>query len=426
MQIYVVQSGDTLYKIANMFQTTIEAIERANHLTTPNLIIGQSLVIPIVGHYYFVKPGDTLYLIAQRYHMSVELLARINQIPPTMTLPVALRLYIPPQEKKPLSTLAYIEPIGDNVSPKLESIANEKSPLLSYLAPFAYHVNRDGSLTAPPLNNYKQIAMKHHTALTMVISNIEGDTFSTELAHIILSVKAVQNKLIDTIVNTAINENFHVVHFDFEFVPEEDREAYNQFLKKIKPQLTNNNIKLSTALAPKTSREQRGLLYEAHDYEFHGKIADFVVILTMEWGYQTGEPRAISPINEVENVLKYALTEIRAEKILLGQNLYGYDWTLPFIAGESKARAISPQQAVQIAREYFAHIQYNDTAQAPYFEYTDDYRKRHIVWFEDARSIQAKFELIERYQLLGIAYWKLGYYFPQNWLLLKDQFDIRK
>lgn len=426
MQVYVVQSGDTLYSISNLFQTSIAAIEETNKLKTPNLIIGQTLVIPIVGHYYFVKPGDTLFLIAQRYHMSVELLARINQIPPTFTLPVALRLYIPPHPKKTLTTFAYIEPVGDSVSPALESIAKSKAPYLTYLAPFTYRVNRDGSLTPPPLNRLKEISEKNKTEMTLVISNLDGFTFSPELAHIILNVKAVQNKLIDEIVNTAIKEGFSVVHFDFEFVPQEDREAYNKFLQKIKPRLADHNILLSTALAPKTSSSQPGLLYEAHDYNFHGKIADFVIILTMEWGYQTGYPGPISPINEVEKVLDYALTEIPAEKILLGQNLYGYDWTMPYIQGESKARAISPQQAVQIARDHYAEIEFDETAQAPYFEYTDDDGKRHIVWFEDGRSIQVKFDLINRYQLLGIAYWKLGYHFPQNWLLLKDQFDITK
>ncbi|HZW67370.1 MAG TPA: spore gernimation protein, partial [Pseudogracilibacillus sp.] len=52
--------------------------------------------------------------------------------------------------------------------------------------------------------------------------------------------------------------------------------------------------------------------------------------------------------------------------------------------------------------------------------------KEHTVWFEDARSINAKFALIRRLGILGIAYWKLGINFPQNWLLLDDQFTIRK
>jgi spore germination protein len=48
------------------------------------------------------------------------------------------------------------------------------------------------------------------------------------------------------------------------------------------------------------------------------------------------------------------------------------------------------------------------------------------VWFEDARSIQAKFDLIKELKLRGMGYWKLGLDFPQNWLLISDNFNVRK
>jgi spore germination protein len=110
----------------------------------------------------------------------------------------------------------------------------------------------------------------------------------------------------------------------------------------------------------------------------------------------------------------------------MGQNLYGYDWTLPYVQGGPIAKAVSPQQAIAIARENNVSILYDETAQAPYFRYTDANNKEHEVWFEDARSIQAKFNLIKELNLNGIAYWKLGLSFPQNWLLLSDQFNIEK
>ena len=111
--------------------------------------------------------------------------------------------------------------------------------------------------------------------------------------------------------------------------------------------------------------------------------------------------------------------------ILMGQNLYGYDWTLPFVQG-SFARAVSPQQAIQLAANNNVPIQYDTKAQAPFFTYTDQAGKKHEVWFEDARSIQAKFDLIKELQLRGMSYWKLGLSFPQNWLLIMENFDVVK
>lgn len=426
MQIHIVRPYDTLQSIATMYESSVPIIMDVNELPTDQLVVGQALVIPMVGSYYFVMPGDTLYAIANMYQTPLEEMARINHIPIDMSLPIGFRLYIPAAAKISIKSFGYIEPIGDTVSPAIENAAREQARLLTFLAPFSYQVNRDGTLKAPPLNAFQTIAQANQTALSFVVTNLEAGSFSSELVHIILTVQAVQNKLIDQIITTATTNGFQDVHIDFEFILPEDREAYNAFLRKLKVRTSQNGVLLSTALAPKTSSTQQGLLYEAHDYTAHGEIVDFVVLMTYEWGYSAGPPLPVSPINEVERVLQYALTVIPKEKILMGQNLYGYDWTLPFVQGESFARAISPQQAIQIALQYGVMIQYDETAQAPFFTYVDAQGNDHIVWFEDARSIQAKFMLIKHLGIAGIAYWKLGLSFPQNWLLLNENFTIEK
>ncbi|WP_163969248.1 LysM peptidoglycan-binding domain-containing protein [Oceanobacillus halotolerans] len=427
MQIHVVEQGDSLFSVANTYNTSIEALVDANELDTPNnLVIGQSLVIPIVGQFYFVQPGDSLYSIAQRFGMSYQELAQINNFPVNNTLPIGFRLYIPERPTNNITANAYVEPIGDSVSPTIENAARKQAPHLTYLAPFSYRVNRDGSLTPPPLDNFQEIAEANNASLMLVVTNLEEGEFSAELGHIILTVQAVQNTLLDTIINTAHAGGYTDVHFDLEFLPPDDRDAYNQFLRRAKERLSQEGLLMSTALAPKTSATQAGEWYEAHDYGAHGEIADFVVLMTYEWGYSYGPAMAVSPINEVRKVVDYALTEMPPEKILLGQNLYGYDWTLPFEEGGEAARAISPQQAIAIARENNVPIEYDQTAQAPFFTYRDAEGNDHEVWFEDARSIQAKFDMIKELNLRGISYWKLGLAFPQNWLLLEDNFTVSK
>jgi spore germination protein len=427
MQIHVVKQGDSLYSIANTYGTTIDALVNANELDAPGrLVIGQALVIPIIGQFYFVQPGDSLFTIARRFGISYQELARINGISANASLQTGFRLYIPQRPKRDILANAYVEPTGGTVSQRLENAARQTAPYLSYLAPFSYHANRDGSLTAPPLNNFKQIANANNANLMLVVTTLEEGAFSAELGHIIVTVQAVQNKLLDNIINTARQVGFTDVHFDFEFLPPGDRDAYSSFLRKAKDRLSQEGLLMSTALAPKTSATQKGEWYEAHDYGAHGAVDDLVVLMTYEWGYSGGPAMAVSPIDQVRRVVDYALTEIPANKILLGQNLYGYDWTLPFVQGGKFAKAISPQQAIALAREHNVAIQYDTKAQAPFFRYWDAQGKQHEVWFEDARSIQAKFDLIKEKGLRGISYWKLGLSFPQNWLLLRDNFNIVK
>lgn len=425
MQIHVVQAGQTIFGIAQAYSTTAEEIITSNELSNPNqLVIGQTLVIPIVGSFYWVQPGDSLYSIARRYGITYQTLARVNNISIDQPLPIGLRLYIPPQIRRNAETNAYVEPIGGTVSPNLERSAREASPYLTYLAPFSYQIQRDGSLMAPPLNNFPQIARENRATLMMVVTNLEGGQFSAELGRIILTDETVQNNLLDNIVAIAQQVGFNDIHFDMEFLPPENREDYNRFLRKAKDRLSQEGFLMSTALAPKTSAEQVGAWYEAHDYRAHGEIADFVVLMTYEWGYSGGPPMAVSPIGPVRSVVEYALSVMPANKIMLGQNLYGYDWTLPYVPGGQYARAISPQQAIDIARVNNVPIQYDYTAQAPHFNYTDANGRQHEVWFEDARSIQAKFNLIKELGLRGISYWKLGLSFPQNWLLLRDRKSV--
>ena len=135
---------------------------------------------------------------------------------------------------------------------------------------------------------------------------------------------------------------------------------------------------------------------------------------------------AVAPIHQVKKVVDYALTVIPPNKIVMGMALYGYDWKLPYVKGGPFAPGISPQEAVRRAAKYNAAIQYDPLSQSPHFNYYDEQGIKHEVWFEDARSVQVKFDLVKQYQLRGISYWVLGNPFPQNWLLIEDNFQVRK
>lgn len=427
MQIHVVRSGQSIYGIAQAYGSTVQAITEANELQEPSrLVVGQALVIPITGSYYWVRRGDTLVSIGRRLGVNYRALAQVNRIPLNATLRVGTRLYVPPKPKRSAEINAYVEPRGGTVSVPLTQASRDAVPDLTYLAPFSYQIQRDGSLKAPPLGALPAIARSGNATLMLVVTNQENDQFSAELGRIILNNQQLQNRLLNNILSTADRLGFRDIHFDLEFLRPEDREAYNAFLRKARDRIHAKGYLISTALAPKTRADQPGAWYEAHDYRAHGQIVDFVVIMTYEWGYSGGPAQPVSPIGPVRQVLEYALTEMPGNKIMMGQNLYGYDWTLPFVPGGPYARALSPQAAIALARRENVAIAYDYRAQAPHFDYTDNAGKQHTVWFEDARSIQAKFNLVKELGLRGVSYWKLGLSFPQNWLLIRDNFNVVK
>lgn len=148
------------------------------------------------------------------------------------------------------------------------------------------------------------------------------------------------------------------------------------------------------------------------------------IYLCLRWGYLFGPPQAVAPIDQVEKVLQYAVTAIPSEKIFMGMPNYGYDWTLPFVQG-SAARSISNVEAVTLAGRVGAEIQYDTKSQAPFFTYYDNKKQQHVVWFDDARSIEARLKLIEKYNLGGVSYWNINNFFLQNWLVLKSMYNIK-
>lgn len=420
MLIHVTEPGDSLWRLAQRYGVRIDQIIQANQFPNPDqLVVGQAVLIPVPYQTHTVQPGETVWSIAQRYGTTVDRIVQLNQLANPNQINAGMVLVVPEGPKPTIDVNAFIfEGQGRD---EIDSLGS----LLTYLTPFAYEVREDGSLSA--LNDEEQIeaARQNNIVPMMSIINFTPQVAGSDLASLILNDVNRQNRLLDNIVTTMRNKGYQGLNVDFEFVYPQDREAYNQFLRRAAERLHQEGFFLSTSLAPKTRADQPGLLYEAHDYAAHGEIADFVILMTYEWGYRLGPPQPISPIDQIRRVLDYAVTVIPRNKIMMGFQIYARDWLLPHVQGQ-EAETFSVQEALRRAAQYRTAIQYDFNAQSPFYRYVDEQGRRHEVWFEDARSAKAKFDTAVAYGLKGISYWVLGYPFPQNWVLLGDTFQVRK
>ncbi len=418
--LHTVQPGETLWQIAQSYGTTVSNIVLANEIGNPNNInAGLTLVIPPQRHR--VVSGETLWQIAMVYGVPLSRLIEVNNITnPNLVYPGTV-LIIPHKQRPPMYVNGYIYALGESAIP----IVREDGKYLTYLSPFAYLIQEDGSLQPIKDTEAIQTALEERVVPMMSITNFTSTAKGENLAHIVMSNPQTVDRLLQNMLTIMKEKGYKLVNIDFENVLPEDRQLYNQLLQKTVDFMHKEGYLVSTALAPKIGEHQTGLLYEAHDYAAHGRIADFVVLMTYEWGWRKGPPQPISPINEMKRVLDYAVTVIPRNKIYLGFQIYARDWKLPFVEGQ-EAETFSVQEAIQRAVKYQANIQYDTRAQSPFYRYTDEKGQQHEVWFEDARSAQAKFDLAKEYHVGGISYWALGYPFPQNWTLLADNFEIIK
>lgn len=424
MVIHVVQRGDTLSSIAYRYGVSVSRILTDNGLSQNDiLVVGQALIITLPGITYRVRRGDTLSSIAASYGITlIELIGNnpeliYNQvIQPGQLLTISFL----GEKVREISTLGYAYPhIQRNVL--LRAL-----PYLTYLAIFSYGFKESGELIETSDSELIQQAYNFGVLPVMVLSSITEDGgFSSERVSMLLNDVTMQELVLTNAINVMLTKGYAGMDVDFEYIPGEDAEAYQSFLMRAADMLHENGLFLHTDLAPKTSANQPGLLYEAHDYAAIGAIVDRVFLMTYEWGYTYGPPLAVAPLDQVRRVVEYAVTEIPPEKILMGIPNYGYDWTLPYEQGISRAENIGNQTAVQRAARYGAEIQFSDTSMSPFFYYTTG-GNRHVVWFEDVRSIEAKLQLSDEYSLHGVGYWNIMRPFNQNWAYLSVKYNIRK
>lgn len=94
---YTVIAGDSLYRIAQRFGTTVEILQQANKLRTTNLNIGQVLYIPPVPgrvFQYTIQPGDSLYNLARLFSTTIPSLMQLNNLQSDLIY-VGQRILIP-------------------------------------------------------------------------------------------------------------------------------------------------------------------------------------------------------------------------------------------------------------------------------------------------------------------------------------------
>lgn len=425
MEIYIVKSGDTLSKVAREFEVNIKDLAADNGLSVDSeLVVGQALIVLIPEIVHTVRRGETLTTIAKTYGITaIQILRNNMRLGGRDRVVVGEELvikYKDENKKRSFSVNSYAYPYIES------SLLRRQLPYLTYLTPFTYGIGNDGSLIMPDDRELIRVSSEYGVKNLLHLSTLtEEGGFSSERASLVFNNPDLSNNLIDEMIDTVNQKGFYGIDIDFEFINPAESFEYIMFLQEVRLRLEPLGLPLFSALAPKTSDTQRGVLYEGHNYGGIGAAVNYVLLMTYEWGYTYGPPMAIAPLPSVRQVVEYGLTRVSPSKMYLGIPTYGYDWTLPYERGSGiGAPSISPVEAVDIARRYRADIRFDETAKAPWFIYTDDDGRLHEVWFEDVRSIGYKLMLAEEFNLFGLGYWNSMRDFPQNWVYLNANYDI--
>lgn len=423
MVIHTVQPGENVYSIAQRYGISYQRIIFDNQLSfTPTLVVGQSLLVLLPEITHQVRPGDTLYSISDLYGVSVMDILRNNPYLLGTQLYLGESIVIKYQDEKVSN---YEVKVNGYAYPYIDkNILRESLLYLSDLSIFSYGFTSDGTLVPTNDDELISTAKEFGVSPILVLTPLdENGNFNSYLVTVISRNEQVRQNLINNLLDMVKTKGYDGVNVDFEYISPQDKEPYIEFVSELTNVMNREGYRVSVALAPKSSSEQPGLLYEGIDYKGLGENSNSVLVMTYEWGYTYGPPLAVAPVDQVRKVIEYAVAQIPNEKVDMGIPNYGYDWPLPYVRGTTEATVVGNVEAVEIALKNNVTIEFDRTSMAPYFYYSEN-GINHVVWFEDARSLEAKFKVINDFDLRGIGYWNLIKPFRTNWLLLNYLFNI--
>ncbi len=427
MEIYVVQRGDDIYSIANRYGISVVKLVYDNGLDPPySLTAGQTLVIAYPKLSHTVQEGDSLQSIAASYHVTpMQILRNNSYLTDRKFLYPGETLVISYDTKKSITTNGFAYPFI-----KRETLI-KTLPSLTYLSVYNYTLTEKGVMT-----NYTddteiiKISKEYGAIPLMLLSTLtpQGEP-NVEAAYRILLSEKYQERNMDDSVNIIKSKGYSGINLVFNYLNNDNQILYRNFVQRIAKRLQQEGFLFFITINYKTQLNDNEITIEKIDYSAFDSYVNGMIFLRFTWGTDYGPPAPVSNINYIETLIDYVSTKASQDKIIIGKPTISYDWQLPYIPNKSNANSLSLNTALNLALEFNSTIEFDEDSQTPYFYY-DQYniglQHQHIVWFIDAKSIDALNKIIIKYGFRGSGIWNIMIYNSQLWTITNVTFDIIK
>ncbi len=249
-----------------------------------------------------------------------------------------------------------------------------------------------------------------NVSLIPAIANYRDKSWTRAAIGPVLAHEERRAGHVRTIRDLVLAKGFDGVDIDYENLIAADRDNFTAFIGELAEALHADGRRLSVTLHPKTSEPGPSPKTQAQDYAALGRVADEVRVMVYDYHSDGSPPGPLTPREWAREVLGWAATQIPAEKLVMGLGTYGYDWQ------GTHAVSLTWTDVMALQRRVKAKVRYDVSQEASWFEYVDPKNRRHIVWFEDARSLAAKRRLATELGLRGVHYWRLGGEDPRIWV----------
>ena len=290
---------------------------------------------------------------------------------------------------------------------------------LNEVSPNYFALNNDGSLALTSTISAEFISDMHSRDITVVpfLSN----EWSRSVGKAALSNR---EQLSESIAEAISLYDLDGVNIDIENVTVDEREAYVDFVRLLRSKLpAGKTLVVSVAANPWgwTTGWQA-----SYDYAALAEYCDYLMVMAYDEHYYGGPAGPVSSLSYVENAIKYAVSLVPKEKIVLGLPFYGRIWS--DAGGYPNGYGITNTKIAQLLKNYGGSVQLDPDSQSARAVITvnpEDPKPviggqaldagTYTIWYESEDAVKAKLELVNHYDIKGTGSWALGQETGNTW-----------
>lgn len=258
--------------------------------------------------------------------------------------------------------------------------------------------------------SYSYVEQAHAMGLQVwgLVDNFSADMSTTE----VLSHTSSRQNLIQQLIYNAVEYGLDGINIDFEYLSEDVGIHFLQFLRELSLECHNHGLVLSVDNPVPED-------FTSHyDREEQGKVVDYVIIMGYDEHYSGSEEAgSVASLPWVEQGIIDTLEEVSAERVINAVPFYTRVWRMDAVIPYSEA--VGMELAASLLAEYNADVYWDEELNQYYGTYEKE-GNTYKVWLEDARSIAEKVKLVSKYNLAGVAAWKLGMETDDVWQAISE------
>ena len=264
-----------------------------------------------------------------------------------------------------------------------------------------------GSLTGKLEPELTKLVQKNKKPVIAIIENLVNGNWDAKTVEAVVKSKTRRTKLINNILTSLAKYNLSGVDIHFEDIANRNERNYVAFEKELYTALHAKKYLVMQQVVPNDG---------AYDLKLLQKYSDYLIVMAFNDGLTDSD---ISDQHKVESILDNVCSQVPSKKVILTVAALGYDWP-----ANSEGRAITYQEAIQLAQEHKSKINFNSESANLTFTYTDPNQIKHTVYFTDAATNFNVIRMADDWATGGVALWRLGSEDSRIWTYFAKNLSI--